>query len=86
MQQVLWSMAAMACWVVGLFFLHFWKTSRDRLFLFFFAAFWLLALNWIWLAVADVTVEARHHVYMLRLVAFASILVGIVDKNRRTPR
>jgi hypothetical protein len=86
MQQFLWGTAAMGCWVAGLFFLRFWRTSLDRLFLFFGAAFWVFGLNWVWLAVANVAVESRHQVYLLRLVAFALIILGIVDKNRRTKR
>jgi hypothetical protein len=84
MQQFLWGAAAMACWVAGLFFLRFWRTSLDRLFLFFGAAFWVFALNWVWLAAANIAIESRHHVYVLRLVAFALIILGIIDKNQRT--
>ena len=36
----------LACWAIGLFFLRFWRVSRDRLFLFFFAAFWAFANSW----------------------------------------
>ena len=31
--------------VIGLFFLRFWRQAHDRLFGFFAAAFWLLALQ-----------------------------------------
>jgi hypothetical protein len=77
---------AMSCWVAGLFFLRFWRLSRDRLFLFFFMAFWVFALNWLGLALVKGSVESRHYVYILRLLAFALILVGVVDKNRRVQR
>ncbi len=83
MNQVLWGALAMASWVVGLFFARFWRTSRDRLLLFFALAFWVFSLNWLSLAVANPPVETQHYVYVLRLVAFVLILVGIVDKNRR---
>jgi hypothetical protein len=81
--QVLWGALAMACWVAGLFFLRFWKVSRDRLFLFFMVSFWCLGLNWLWLGLSNSTLETRHYAYLLRLVAFALLIVGIVDKNRR---
>ena len=69
--------------VVSLIFLRFWKMTRDRLFIFFAAAFVALALNWIALAMTDPASEDRYHVFLLRLVAFGFILYGIVDKNRR---
>jgi len=37
----------MAAWVVALFFVKFWRATRDRLFLCFFLAFLLLAFNWL---------------------------------------
>lgn len=82
MTEFLWGALAMAAWVAGLFFLRFWRVSGDRLFLFFFLAFWCLAANWIVLAAIPREGEPSHHAYWLRLLAFALILVGIVDKNR----
>jgi hypothetical protein len=38
--------------VVGLFFGRFWKQSRDRLFLFFSLAFWVLGAQRLGLALA----------------------------------
>jgi hypothetical protein len=73
----------LACWAIGLFFLRFWRVSRDRLFLFFLAAFWAFAVNWLGLVLVEATDETRHWFYVVRLAAFALIAVGIVDKNRR---
>jgi hypothetical protein len=69
--------------VAGLFFLRFWKLSRDRLFAFFAAAFWLLALQ----RGALATLESDRQIgsawlYVVRLLAFLLILAAIVDKNR----
>ena len=83
MNQFFWGALAMSSWVAGLFFLHFWKVSRDRFFLFFFAAFWIFAVNWIWLGLTSPLDESRHYAYLVRLVAFVLILTGIADKNRR---
>lgn len=69
--------------VIGLFFWRYWRTSRDRLFLFFMAAFWLLGINWGAVAALPPVHEARPYLYMLRLGAFVLIAVAIVDKNRR---
>jgi hypothetical protein len=73
-----------ASWAIGLFFLRFWRVSRDRLFLFFVAAFWAFALNWVGLVAVEATDETRHWFYVVRLAAFLLLAVGIVDKNRRT--
>ncbi|NUP13122.1 MAG: hypothetical protein HOW73_44340 [Polyangiaceae bacterium] len=68
---------------VGMFFLRFYLTSRDRLFLFFSLAFFFFCANYVGLGIAKTSLESRHYVYVLRLVAFILIIVGILDKNRR---
>jgi len=78
-------MAAL-CWVIGLFFLGFWRRTRDRFFLWFAAAFWLLGLGRFALAVFAETNEAHQSIYLLRLVAYVVFLVAILDKNRGTAR
>lgn len=74
--------AAMACAVASLFFLRYWRATRDRFFLFFLAAFFAFALNWVGLAVVQPSHESTHWFYLLRLVAFVLIIAAIVDKNR----
>ncbi len=64
--------------VAGLFFLRFWRQSRDRLFGFFASAFFLLALQRILIATSEPTTA----VYAVRLLAFVLILWAIIDKNR----
>lgn len=73
----------LSSWAVGVFFLRFWKLSKDRFFLFLFLAFWVMALNWIGLLATQEPTETRHYVNALRLLAFVLIFVGIIDKNRR---
>lgn len=70
-------------WVAGLFFLRFWAASRDRLFAMFAAAFWILGLQRLLLAMTRQLVEDQAIFYTLRLLAFVIIIVAIVDKNRR---
>jgi hypothetical protein len=72
--------------VAGLFFLRFWKQTRDGLFLAFAFAFWLLGLTQALLALTDIPVEERSWLYLLRLAAFSLILVSIFFKNRRARR
>ena len=69
------------CLVIGLFFLRFWRQSKDRLFLFFAAAFWLLGINWIVLAFTD-SEEHEPFFYLIRLAAFGLIIAGVWHKNR----
>lgn len=69
--------------VAGLFLLRFWRRTRDPLFLTFAIAFWLLGLNQALLALADVPVEERSWLFLIRLLAFVLILVAILRKNRR---
>ena len=69
--------------IVGLFFLRFWRESRDRLFLFFAVAFWLLGLQRLGLTVASPDMPGDSMwLPILRLVAFLVILAAILDKNR----
>ncbi|HEY1922148.1 MAG TPA: DUF5985 family protein [Tepidisphaeraceae bacterium] len=72
----------MACCVAGMFFLRFWRKTRDRLFALFSAAFWLLGVNWGLLIFTRGNEDRFGGLYILRLAAFLLILVGIVDKNR----
>ena len=69
--------------VAGLFFLRFWKRTRDGLFVAFALAFWLLGLTQALLAFTDIPVEERSWLFLLRLAAFLLILISIWRKNRR---
>jgi hypothetical protein len=75
----------MACAIIGVFFLRFWRRTRDRLFIIFAAAFWLLGVNWLLLAFTDPNAETQRLVlYALRAIAFILILIAILDKNRKS--
>jgi uncharacterized membrane protein YcjF (UPF0283 family) len=68
---------------VALFFLRFWSKSRDRLFLMFSAAFFVLAVQRLAIALTHELFEQQAALYLLRLAAFVVIIVAIVDRNRR---
>ena len=68
--------------VAALFFLRFWRDTRDRLFLFFAAAFALLMVQRLALTWAAQQGNDTVLLYVIRLIAFVLILLGIVDKNR----
>ena len=69
--------------IAGLFFLRFWKRTRDGLFIAFALAFWLLGLGQALLTFADIPIEERSWLYLLRLAAFSLILISIWLKNRK---
>lgn len=83
MDQFLQGATAMACGVVGVFFLRFWRETHDRLFVIFAVAFWLMGVNRIGLALLYEVSEHHTLMYLIRLFAFILILVAIVDKNRK---
>ena len=77
----IFGMVTMGYIVAGLFFIKFWTRGCDPLFIIFASAFWLLAASQILLAILEVPREEQGWVYILRLSAFALIIVAIVHKN-----
>jgi uncharacterized membrane protein YeiB len=73
---------AMGYAIAGLFFLRFWKRTQDRLFLAFAVAFLLLTLNAVLVTMANVPLENRAILYLLRLAAFAIIIGAVIQKSR----
>lgn len=69
--------------VAALFFLKFWRATRDRLFLFFAAAFFILIVERVVREGMEIQTEWVPYVYMIRLAAFVVIILAILDKNRR---
>jgi len=69
--------------IAALYFLRFWRDTRDRLFVFFAAAFCVLAAERLGMLYVGADEAARAQVYIARLIGFALIIVGIADKNRR---
>jgi hypothetical protein len=67
--------------VAATFFLRFWRTTRDRLFLGFAVAFLLLGLSRVMLSITAVQDEQRSYADLLRVLAFLLILVTIILKN-----
>lgn len=83
MNDFLLGATAMASATVGLFFFRSWRVTADRLFAFFALAFWTFSLDRValfWFAPGD---ETRHYFFMMRLAAYALIILAIIDKNRR---
>ena len=68
--------------MAALFFLRFWRRTREALFMFFAGAFLLLGVGQALLALTGLPVEERSWIYLIRLAAFLLILIGIFSKNR----
>ena len=72
-----------AAMVAALFFLRYWRATRDRFFLFFAISFALESVSRFLIGVLGGTGDETPAFYLLRLAAYALILVAIIDKNRR---
>ena len=72
---------AVSAWPIFVFFIRFWRKTRDRLFVFFAAAFLPLGVER--LAILITSAELHSYCYLIRLAAFLLIIFAILDKNRR---
>lgn len=87
LNQYLAGAATISLLFIALFFIRFWRRTRDRLFLFFAGAFVFLMIERIVraiMAVETAETEWTPYVYLIRLAAFVLIIIAIVDKNRRS--
>jgi hypothetical protein len=82
LNSLLLGATAMASLVAALFFLKFWRQTRDGLFLLFAIAFGVDATMRLLLGISNVTSEEEPFFYMARLLTFGLIIVAIVQKNR----
>jgi hypothetical protein len=82
LSQLISGALMMGYFVAGLYFLRFWRDTRDRLFGIFAAAFWLLAVQRAALALTVDPTGEQVLLYSVRLLAFVLILAAIIDKNR----
>lgn len=68
----------------GLYFLRFWRDTRDSLFLNFALAFLIEAGNRTAMLFFEHPSEASPWLYAVRCFAFLLIVAAIVQKNRRS--
>lgn len=76
-------MITMTFIVAVVFFLRFWRRTRDGLFLAFALAFFLLALNQALTSLLGRPFEEHSWIYLLRLAAFSALIFAILRKNVR---
>jgi len=86
MREFVLGLLTMTTLIAGLFFLRYWRASGDRLFAYFALAFATMSISWLALAATSPSFEGIHYVYLVRLLAFVLIIIGIVDKNHRAGR
>lgn len=84
MLALLNGMVTMGFLVAALLFLRFWRKTSDPLFATFALAFVLLACNQFLIGISLLPNEHLSLVYVLRLSAFALIIVAIVRKNTQS--
>jgi hypothetical protein len=76
--------ALAACYAIAaLFFLKFWRRSRDRFFLFFALAFAVLLIQSATLTITGHSEASRAPLYGLRAIAFLLIVVALIVKNQQ---
>ena len=74
-------MIAMASLIIALFFLRFWRNSRDRFFLYFALSFGIEGIHRIVATLSyDENEDSPLH-YLIRLLAYGLILWAILEKN-----
>jgi hypothetical protein len=84
MLALLNGMITMGFLVAALLFLRSWRKTLDPLFATFALAFVLLAFNQFLIGLSVVPNEHVSLIYLLRLSAFALIIIAIVWKNARS--
>ena len=72
---------ATASVTAGLFFLKFWRDTRDSFFLAFAASFLIEGINRIAMLFLPRPNEGSPWIYLVRLLAFLLILLAILRKN-----
>jgi uncharacterized membrane protein HdeD (DUF308 family) len=81
MNDILTGAIAMGSLVIGLFFLRFWRNTRDRFFLYFALSFTVEGVHRVYSAVNDNGGEDSPLHYLIRLLAYGLILWAILEKN-----
>jgi hypothetical protein len=84
MIEMLMGATAAFYFIIGLFFIRFWRSTRDRFFLFFALCFLIEAVNRILLGLFFDFREASPVYYLVRLMSYSFIIIAILDKNKRS--
>ncbi len=82
-ESFLLGVIATASVTAGVFFLRFWKDTRDSFFLAFAASFIIEGLNRVTVLFLPRPNEGSPWIYLVRMIAFLLILFAILRKNYR---
>lgn len=74
--------SALAAAAIALYFMRFWRQTRDSFFALFALAFVMFVVNRALVAVVDDEHQSEPWLYLPRLFAFLLIIAAIVYKNR----
>lgn len=81
LNYVLLGGVAVACLTAGVFFLRFWRSTKDRFFLYFAASFLIEGVNRLTFGLMADLNEDSPIKYLVRALTYALILFAILDKN-----
>ena len=81
MNDILTGAIAMGSGVIALFFLRFWRSTRDRFFLYFALSFGIEGAHRVYSALTYQDNEDSPLHYLIRLLAYGLILWAILEKN-----
>ena len=83
MHEILVGAIAVAAFAAGLFFLRYWRSSKDPFFLYLMASFWLQSISYMVIGWTRSWNEATPAQYVVRVLAYGLILLAIWIKNQR---
>ena len=83
---MLLSAISMASLVAAMFFLRFWKKTRDKFFLWFAVSFAIEGINRAALGLSQDPNEGQPFFYIIRFLSYLLIVIAIVSKNLATSK
>ena len=86
MERMLLSAISMASLVAAMFFLRFWKKTRDKFFLWFAVSFAIEGINRAALGLSQDPNEGQPFFYIIRFLSYLLIVIAIVSKNLATSK
>ena len=86
MERMILGAVAMASLVAAMFFLRFWKHTRDNFFLWFAVSFAIEGLNRAALGLSQDPNEGQPFFYIIRFLSYLLIVIAIVSKNLATSK
>ena len=81
--HVLTGAIGMGFLIAALFFLRYWKSTKDRFFLYFAVSFFIQGINRLMFLHGGNVTDESSIAYFFRFIAYALILVAVLEKNWR---